>query len=629
MGRFSPTVLPTAANPFTAALSSAFDEVQAARERKRQQKLSDAAATTAQQGADDRHTAALANLYAMGYRQPSDVAAAPSDLTPTPDFSLPSSSLLGRQLRAGPSIPTGAPTIDQTTPSGDELAAALRGNLSPATQSATSLALRTSPTAPAPAAPAMATTQQAAPRPGLWGAAFDPSTGTFGGTAPPPAGLMIAKAVQQRLNNGMVLDPTQTPQAIAARQQEQTAIGQENRRIAAQHTTEVDQQARDYRTLSAIEPDHAAVKDRPFDPTGHLNYSVLLADALKRREARELAKDKATERGPATLHATTVNPLTKKVEDVYSDGTRKVIRDATPEEVRKATYIADHDKYGTFVDPKDSTKPPVFIHEDAAAALGLVPFQKPGAAAGPKPVAAPIAARVGQFGEMIKKAADLLPMLDSMDVGLGNSAARDIAEHGLGLGHMRIPGTKGLGNLLMNQTPTYAQYQAALSPFVLAAAHSVGGLKVSADQIEAIRKSIEMSSGDFENPTVREQKIQNMIDQINSIGTSLPADELAKQEAQLKPEQMDRLLKRGYLRIGKPTVAPGPRAEPATPTAPTSPAGPSGNIDLSVDPEAAWSAANPALPGEPFEAYHARYLKSQSATAGRGSLPRSPTGVPR
>lgn len=142
---------------------------------------------------------------------------------------------------------------------------------------------------------------------------------------------------------------------------------------------------------------------------------------------------------------------------------------------------------------------------------------------GPKQVmggagSAPVMAKVGQFGEMLKKLDDVYSASEGMDVGLGQSASRDIAEHGVGIGSARIPGTQGVGNLLMNRTPQYAQYQAALSPFILAAAHALSGARITQDQVAQIRKSVEMAPGDFANPTVRAQKEKNLMDLVNSIG---------------------------------------------------------------------------------------------------------------
>jgi hypothetical protein len=179
---------------------------------------------------------------------------------------------------------------------------------------------------------------------------------------------------------------------------------------------------------------------------------------------------------------------------------------------------------------------------------GLSP--KPSASA----LAAPMAAKVGQFGEMLKKAHDLTSLTDKLDVSVGQSATRDLAEHGIHIPLFgTVPGTKGLGSAMMGHSPEYSQYQAALSPFILAAAHALSGARINQDQVEQIRKSIELAPGDFTNKNVRVQKEKNLIDLINSIGGSLPKDAIAAQEAQMDEASLTGLTGRGYRRIGGAT----------------------------------------------------------------------------
>lgn len=191
-----------------------------------------------------------------------------------------------------------------------------------------------------------------------------------------------------------------------------------------------------------------------------------------------------------------------------------------------------------------------------------------GGVGGTGALAAPIAAKVGQFGEMLKKADDLFQLTDGLSVSLGNSAARDISEHGVGIGSARIPGTKGIGSLMMNNDSRYTQYQAALSPFILAAAHALSGARINQDQVEQIRKSVEVAPGDFGNPNVHAQKQKNLIDLINSIGGSLPAAAIAQQEEQMAGPGIERVTSRGYQRAKVAETAPPPtrRAGDAKPS---------------------------------------------------------------
>ena len=170
---------------------------------------------------------------------------------------------------------------------------------------------------------------------------------------------------------------------------------------------------------------------------------------------------------------------------------------------------------------------------------------------------APLASKEGQFGEMLKKAPDIFKAAEQLDVGVGMSSARDISEHGIGVGSFRIPGTQGVGNLMLNQHPAYASYQAALAPFVLANAHAVSGARINKDQSDMIRKSLERQPGDFANPTLLKQRDKNMIDQMNSIAASLPAEAVRRQEEQMSPAELADLVARGYKSVGPSAPSAG------------------------------------------------------------------------
>ncbi len=192
--------------------------------------------------------------------------------------------------------------------------------------------------------------------------------------------------------------------------------------------------------------------------------------------------------------------------------------------------------------------PPVVVPFDNKSGVAGKPIGLAKPAAGAGGLAAPMASKVGQFGEMLKKADDLIPAAEAMQVSLASSAAQDIAAHGIGAGSARIPGTAGLGSMMLNRNPDYAKYQAALSPFILAAAHALSGARINQDQVAQIRESIEIKPGDMANPKVVAQKQKNLLDLINSIGGSLPADAVSAQEQQMGDEGIQRMVGRGYLR---------------------------------------------------------------------------------
>lgn len=183
--------------------------------------------------------------------------------------------------------------------------------------------------------------------------------------------------------------------------------------------------------------------------------------------------------------------------------------------------------------------------------------------AGAGGLSGPIAAKVGQFGEMLKKTHDLLNAQEALEVGLGNSAAQDVAAHGVGIGHMRVPGTQGVGSLLVNRTPEYATYQAALEPLILAAAHAMSGARINNEQAQMIRQSIEIKPG--ESKQSRAQKLKNLMDMTNSIGGALPPDAVATQEAQMDPAQIAKLQAHGY-RAGRHGAPSGGQSSHVTPT---------------------------------------------------------------
>lgn len=208
-----------------------------------------------------------------------------------------------------------------------------------------------------------------------------------------------------------------------------------------------------------------------------------------------------------------------------------------------ATAAADHFSAVPGVDPTTG-KPTVFTFNTKTGEMKSSGVAKPGAAGGVGALSGPIAAKVGQYGEMVKKASDLLPQMDALEVALVPSAAQDVAEHGVKIFGTHIPGTQGVGSMWLNRSPAYAKYQAGLSPFILAAAHALSGARINADQTEQIRHSIEFKPGD--SPAVRAQKRKNMIDLVNSIGGALPPDAVAEQEGQMDPSTLASLRGYGY-----------------------------------------------------------------------------------
>lgn len=236
-------------------------------------------------------------------------------------------------------------------------------------------------------------------------------------------------------------------------------------------------------------------------------------------------------------------------------------------------------------DPSNPNGPGVYTPRNQAAGQ-----RAPGKQAAAN-IAAPMAAKVGQFGEMLKKADDLMPAMDALDVSVGNSAANDIAQHGVGIGGMHIPGTQGIGNVMVNRTPEYSRYQAALAPFILAAAHALSGARINQDQVAQIKKAVEIQPGD--TPQVRAQKKKNVVDLMNSIGGALPPDAVQQQEGQMGQDAIARL--RGY---GYESTQSGSSRQPNDQ---------GGNINLGGQ------VAKPAKPAKAFDpdAVYQSYVKGK------------------
>ncbi len=240
---------------------------------------------------------------------------------------------------------------------------------------------------------------------------------------------------------------------------------------------------------------------------------------------------------------------------------------------KPSDYMQYIDKKGDIHSiPKDQSPPPGEGWKPIALAQTQITVQgaldrvaaaaanKQGAAT--KALAAPMAAKVGQFGEMLKKIDDVFPAMEAYEMKLGSSAAHDVATGVGALGH--IPGASAVGSMLLSRSPEAASYQAALTPFVLAAAHALSGARINSEQTKQIRASIELTPG--MSPQERAQKKKNLIDLANSIGGSLPSDAVAEQEAQMGDAGIQRIRGYGY--------SPRTAAGPATPAAPKSPNGP-------------------------------------------------------
>lgn len=297
----------------------------------------------------------------------------------------------------------------------------------------------------------------------------------------------LAQMYAYALMNGD--DPTLTAMGPAMRgvmTPEKDPTAATNAQAANAAAAALKKQQGDYNTLKAEAPAHPLAKV-PFDP--NTDYTAALS------YTRDMAKANA---GPKDNWS--VAPVVGK--------------DGTPYMVNKAT---------------GATKPLTgTVSSKGAAGAGNLP--------------AAVAQKVGLFGDMLKSGADLLPRMKALDVALSQSAANNIASGAME--HLHIPGMAGIGQMIMNRSPEYAAYQAALTPFLIATAHALSGARISNEQIDQLRKSIEIQPGD--SAALRQQKMVTLMNWMNSQGGALPGSAVTAQEDQMDPKALDLLHQYGY-----------------------------------------------------------------------------------
>lgn len=165
---------------------------------------------------------------------------------------------------------------------------------------------------------------------------------------------------------------------------------------------------------------------------------------------------------------------------------------------------------------------------------------------------APLAARESQFGMALKAAASLVPIHNQLAVSGIPAGAQEAAKTAHGEGWFsKIPFGQEIGNRALNASPDYASYEATLPNLIIGSAHSMGGARISLQQIQQIANADKLAPGDQNNPTVGARKLQNAMDFLNSARASLSPEAVAKQEADLTPGQLQILRQAGY--GGQPT----------------------------------------------------------------------------
>lgn len=209
---------------------------------------------------------------------------------------------------------------------------------------------------------------------------------------------------------------------------------------------------------------------------------------------------------------------------------------------------------------------------------------------------APVSQRAMFMGEVARKAADVLPFLDTGHIGLLGATARDVAHEGI----LGAPGSKDLGNFLMNHIdPKLAAYNAGTAELTLNAGHALGGVRGGSEsQMKQLGQSLELHSGD--TPPARAQKIRNVADLLSSMFASLPPDLRQQQYASLGAQRIALLRQYGFdpehaipLQYIDTSAPAGPQGQPQ--------GQPTGNIDLSTPKGGAFDAAG----------FYTKYMKTK------------------
>jgi hypothetical protein len=369
MGRYSPTVLPERGPTLGELLMQGVDAFQTARARRRQE-----------QAAEDTRDADFASKGIFRGHAPAEqpvtlsamFAEAPSLDSRT---AFDERSITGREPSQGM---TGNAVSRASNPS-----PAQRDPFAPATNAELAAALRVAPTSPQFSAPADAPLEDgidgsaANGGPAVHPGSFDMTTGGFGTNPAQQAALERSPSIAalrsrtprapqsvtlgtpgryRQLNDRYYVDEFATP----AGQRERETIGAEDR-AAQRHRDDLTFGQQLAKTLR--------------DQERSERIERLVASGYSRQEA-ELAADNPAigddiyrRRTPAQValkESGVVNPRDGTIEDVYSDGSRKVIRKATSAEIAKATHVGGSQEDRALVQVQQSDGSIVYVPRSQA-----------------------------------------------------------------------------------------------------------------------------------------------------------------------------------------------------------------------------------------------------------------------
>lgn len=148
--------------------------------------------------------------------------------------------------------------------------------------------------------------------------------------------------------------------------------------------------------------------------------------------------------------------------------------------------------------------------------------------------------RSQQLGLALNNAVEALPFHDqAAETGAPGMVAGYLAQHSQS---GSLPARGALN--LTESGQKYERYTDAMNGALLAVAHSVGGARISKEQVNMFGGNMMVSPND--PPATIQQKTRAIIDFMNSARATLPPDAVAKQEAGMSPAALSYLKSKGY-----------------------------------------------------------------------------------
>ncbi len=145
-----------------------------------------------------------------------------------------------------------------------------------------------------------------------------------------------------------------------------------------------------------------------------------------------------------------------------------------------------------------------------------------------------------QLGLALNSLREVIPEMEAR-----NFQAPNIATGPLGAkAHDKGMGAELAAGALNKIDPGLSELDGAMNLFLSAAAHSVGGARISPEQTAMFTSGYKARTGD--SPDLVQKKLHRAVDFLNAAAAVLPPDMVAKQHAALGPEALKTLGRYGY-----------------------------------------------------------------------------------